>query len=472
MAKIQKPVFLVCQPFLLQNYVCKIRLILFLVLTTISCHAIADNLLEAYRQAYFSDHALKQAQAELLAKLQDKPLARSTLFPHLGVGASMGESKANITGFGNPVSEGYPTKNYSVNLVQPIFDGQALAALNQASSRIQAAESALSYTEQQLALNVTTAYFGVLQAYAQNRVMEEQEKLLNSIFRQAEANLQVGTGDIIAVREARSGLDVANADLIKSRNALAVAQHALERLTHHSIGNLDDLGYFKALGPQPDKLQPWVSMAIKSQPLIHQAKAQLRTAQEQVIYERRKRWPKVNLQAFASHSLGFPFPGVIFNQVGVSVNLSMSVYEGGSISASVEQSQAQVLAMADHLGSLRDEITLNTQTAFLNLENSVAELKAANESVASAKISLDATRKGYEVGVRSIIDLLSTATDYIRARQNYNLARYSQVMARIQLKAAAGVLNMTDLESVNAMLDKEVKMNRLAPSPVFTSEEQ
>ncbi|MHB1532180.1 TolC family outer membrane protein [Acidithiobacillus sp.] len=417
--------------------------------------AAADNLLEAYQQAFATDPALAQARAQLQAELQGKPLARSALLPHLGVAASVGENAARITGFGTPIATSYLSNSYSVSLTQAVFNGQAFTALKQADSRIQASEAVVAYTEQQLALQVSTAYFNVLQAQAQAQVAEKQEKLLDSIYRQTDANLKVGTGDIVAVREAQARLDAAKADVIKARNAVAVAQLSLQRLTHHPVGILEDLGHFEAMGPRPDQTQPWVNMALKSQPLLHQAEAQLHTAQEQVEYNRRERWPKINLQGIASHTLGSPFPGVDFNQIGASLNLSMPIYEGGSISASVQQSQAQAQASVDHLANLRDEVTLNTQTAFLNLQDSVAQLRAAKETVASAKVSLEGTRKGYEVGTRSIIDLLNTATDYIRAEQDYNVALYRQVVARVQLKAAAGVLTAADLESINALLNKD-----------------
>lgn len=417
--------------------------------------AAADNLLEAYQQAFATDPALAQARAQLQAEMQGKPLARSALLPHLGAAASVGENAARITGFGTPIATSYLSNSYSVSLTQAVFNGQAFTALKQADSRIRASEAAVAYTEQQLALQVSTAYFNVLQAQAQDRVAEKQEKLLDSIYRQTDANLKVGTGDIVAVREAQARLDAAKADVIKARNAVAVAQLSLQRLTHHPVGILEDLGHFEAMGPRPDQTQPWVNMALKSQPLLHQAEAQLHTAQEQVEYNRRERWPKIDLQGIASHTLGSPFPGVDFNQIGASLNLSMPIYEGGSISASVQQSQAQAQASVDHLANLRDEVTLNTQTAFLNLQDSVAQLRAAKETVASAKVSLEGTRKGYEVGTRSIIDLLNTATDYIRAEQDYNVALYHQVVARVQLKAAAGVLTAADLESINALLNKD-----------------
>jgi len=427
--------------------------LLLIGLATASTPAWAENLMEAYQQAYQTDPVLAQARADLRAEMQDTPLARSALLPHLGAGAGAGFNTASITGFGAaPINRAYMSDSYSVNINQSVFNGQAWTALKQAGTKIQASAAALTYTEQQLALQVAQAYFGVLEAQAQLRVARKQKNLLESIYQQTKTTLKVGTGDIIAVREAQARVDAAEADLIKARNTVAVAQRTLQRLTHHPVGLLDNLGHYHAMGPQPDDMGTWVQGAVTDQPLMHQAEAQLHTAQEQVQYNQRARWPVVNLQGIAQHTLGSMLPGMVENQAGVSLNLSVPLYQGGHTSASVQQAQAQTVASVDHVANVRDEVTLNTQTAFLNLKDSVAELHAAKATLASAKISLEGTRKGYEVGTRSIIDLLQTATDYIRAEQDYNVAFYNQVVARVQLKAASGQIGMGDLESINALL--------------------
>ncbi len=421
----------------------------------LSSSAWAENLVEAYQQAYQTNPELAQARAELSAQMQDKPLARSALLPHVGVGADVGFNTADITGFGNiAINRAYLSDSYSVNITQSVFNGQAWTALKQADSRIQASAAALTYAEQQLALQVSTAYFAVLEAQSQEQVAQKQKTLLDSIYKQTQATLKIGTGDIIAVREAQARLDAAEADVISARNRVAVTKKQLQRLTRHPVEVLDPLGHYQALGPQPDNMQSWVESAIQDQPLVHQAEAQLHTARQQVEYNQRSRWPVVNLQGIAQHALGNPFPGLVMNQAGVSLNLSGPLYEGGGISASVQKAQAQTVASTDHLANVRDTVTLNTQTAFLNLQDSVAQLKAAKETAESAKVSLEGTRKGYEVGTRSIIDVLHTATDYARAEQNYNVAFYNQVIARVQLKAASGQINLADLQAINALLKK------------------
>jgi outer membrane protein len=422
----------------------------------LSQNAHADNLLEAYQQAFASDPIVAQAQHQLQAELQDKPLARSTWLPHINLAAGASGNHALITNTNTTtIDQTYPSNNYSVTLTQTLFNGQAFSALNQADARIQASQAALDYALQQLSLKVVTSYLNVLQAIALQRVSEEHEKLLNSLREQAEVNMQVGTGDIISVSEARAQWDAAKADVIRTRNAVAVARNNLQRLTHHPVGVLNDLKAFEALGPQPDQVLQWVDQALENQPQLRQAQAQLRVAQEQIEFNGRARWPVLNITGSAAHARGNVFPNLMTNQAIAGVTLTMPFYDGGAISATVDQAHSLADASLDALTNTRDQVTLDTQTAFLNLKDSVAQLHAASEAVDSGKVSLEGTRTGFSIGSRSMIDVLNTATDYIRAEQDYNVARYSQVLARVQLKAAAGVLAEQDLLAINALLAPE-----------------
>ncbi len=414
----------------------------------------ADDLQTAYQQAVDTSPVIAQARAQMDADIAGKSLARANLRPHIGAGASGGINSGYVTGFGaTPISTGYHSDIFSVSLTEFIFNGQTLSALKQADSRIQASEAALAYAQQSIALQVTQAYFGVLEAQANERVAQQQTSLLQSIADQTNTNLQVGTGDIISVQEAQSQLDAAKADLIVAKNAVAVAQNQLEQLTHHPSGALRDVTTLQAMGPQPDTPGPWIDTALKSQPLLQQAKATLRASEEQVQFEKRARWPTLTLSGIGQHAAGTLLPPVTFNQAGAALNLSIPIYEGGSTRAAIHQAEARSRASRESSRTLQDQITLATQTAFLNLQNSVAQFQARQQSVTSARVALDGTRTGYEIGTRSIVDLLTATTNYAVAQRNYYLALYTQLVARAQLKAAAGLLTPQDIESLNALLD-------------------
>ncbi len=380
-------------------------------------------------------------------------MARAALLPHINAGASGGMNTAYVTGFGaQSLSTGYHSDFFSASLTESIFNGQSFTAMKQADSRIRASEAALAFAEQLVALEVTQSYFSVLQAQASERVVQQQVDLLQSIDDQTNASLKVGTGDIISVQEVQAQLDAAKADLITAKNAVAVAKNQLERLTHHPVEQLQDITTLQAIGPQPDTIEPWLTAALKNQPLLQQAQETLKVSEQQVQFAKRARWPTLTLSGIGQHAAGTLIPPLAIDQIGASMNLSIPLYEGGSTRAGIHQAEALTRASRANVANIQDQIKLDTQTAFLDLQNSVAQFQATQQSVTSAQVSMAGTRKGYEIGSRSIIDLLTATTNYAVAQRNYYLALYTQLVARTQLKASAGVLTPLDIEAINNLL--------------------
>ncbi|MBW4043711.1 MAG: TolC family outer membrane protein [Acidobacteria bacterium] len=426
-----------------------------MILVALGGTCAAEDLQMAYQQAAASSPILAQARAALDADLAGRPLARAALLPHINAAASGGMNTASVTGFGaQSISTGYHSDAFSASLTEPIFNGQAFTALKQSDTRIRSSTAALAYAEQVIALEVTQTYFSVLQAQANERVAEQQVELLKSIDQQTRTSLKVGTGDIITVDEVQAQLDASKADLIGARNAVIVAKSQLERLTHAPVGMLKDVTTLQANGPEPNDFTPWLAAALKNQPLLQQAQANLDVSQQQVQFAKRAYWPTLTLSGIGQHAVGTLFPTLAINQVGGSLNLSIPIYEGGSTRAAIHQAEALSRVSHANLMNLQDQIKLDTQTAFVDLQNSVAQFHATQQAVASAKVSLEGTRKGYEIGSRSIIDLLTATTAYASAQRNYYLALYTQLVARTQLKAAAGVLTPADIDALNDLLDK------------------
>ncbi|HUY82021.1 MAG TPA: TolC family outer membrane protein [Acidobacteriaceae bacterium] len=413
----------------------------------------AQNLQTAWQQAAATSPEVAQARAQLEAQQAGRSIARSALLPHLEGGASGGINTAHVTGFGSqPISTGYHSDIFSASLTASVLDGQSLIAVKQADSRIRASEAALAYTEQNLELAVTEAYFGVLRAQANEHVARKQEKLLEGIDAETLAKLHVGTGDIISVREVEAQLDATKSDLIVATNAVAIAKDQLQQLTHHPVGTLQDVKTLEPIGPQPGTVAPWIAAALRNQPLLRRARAEWKESQQQVQFAKRAWWPTLTLSGTGLHSSGALLPPLVVNQVGASLNLSVPIYQGGSIRAGVRQAKALSKASQARVGAMQDQVRLETQTAFLELENSAEQFHAAQQAVRSAQTSLDATRKGFEIGSRSIIDLLTATTQLASVQRTYYLALYTQLVARVQLKAAAGVLSATDIQSINTLL--------------------
>ncbi len=413
----------------------------------------AEDLLEVFEQATRKDPILAREKDLFNANSAGVSVARWALGPKMQAYGGAGVASLNLS-FGNVFSlaTGTTAEYYTVLLTQPLLDGQSIAALRVAKSEVQAQHAMVLYQEQQLILRVVQAYLTVLQAEANRRVAAEQQELFESVWKQASAFLAVGRGDVIAASEAKARFDAAQSTLTTATNAVGIARKVLERITHGPVGKLVDVGVLKPLGPQPDQIDIWRKTAVDNQPLLHQARSLLTAAVQQIEQNRRAQWPVLSVVG-SSAALGVnAVPLNIMSEAGF-LTLSVPLFDG-QIGARVKQAKAQARATQRYLDNTVDQVKLDTEEAFLNLESSVPQLQSSATAVESAKTSLDGTRKGYEIGTRSIVDLLTVITDYGSARRDYYVALYNHLLNRVQLKGAAGVLTVEDVRALNELLKK------------------
>jgi outer membrane protein len=426
----------------------------------------AENILTVYRQAQATSPVLRAARARLEAVHASHDEARSGLLPHLRAAVAVNYNDTTIEGFGKDfdsaaapaavfgekIDKTHGGGSYSVQLVQPLINGQAWSAVESAQERISADQAALAAVEQDLILQVFETYFNLLRAQADERAIRARKKLLAETLARAEADLEVGTGDVIAVHEARAALDAVDASRIRAAHIVRIARRRLERLTHRAVGPIGDLGKFEPRGPEPDRVEPWRQAAVDHQPLLMQARRRLAAAREQIRFERRARWPDVDLNAGYGYNKGLFLPSTERWQARVGLELKFPLYEGGAIAARVRRAEAQAEASHHRLQDLQDQVTLATENAFLLLQNSVSQLAAAAQARDSARLSLEATREGFRLGTRTIVDLLAAIQALEDAERSFYQARYTQVTARARLKAAAGVISVKDVAAVNDLL--------------------
>ena len=66
---------------------------------------------------------------------------------------------------------------------------------------------------------------------------------------------------------------------------------------------------------------------------------------------------------------------------------------------------------------------------------------------------VEATQAGYEVGTRTIVDVLIAQQTLFQSQSAYSQARHAFVLSGLQLKQSAGTIGVKDIESVNALLE-------------------
>ena len=155
---------------------------------------------------------------------------------------------------------------------------------------------------------------------------------------------------------------------------------------------------------------------------------------------------------YERHTAGKKYTGD--NRIGVSVNLPL--FSGGATVSQVQQAQHNFVSFSEKLESTNRSVINQIRSSYNNISSSISAIKAYQQAVVSAQSSLEATSSGYQVGTRTIVDVLNATTQLYSSKRNLSDAKYNYLTSLLQLKYAVGTLTASDLVYLNNMLGKEV----------------
>jgi outer membrane protein len=88
------------------------------------------------------------------------------------------------------------------------------------------------------------------------------------------------------------------------------------------------------------------------------------------------------------------------------------------------------------------------------MQSAIALVQANKQAYESARLALQATEAGFDVGTRTTIDVLNARKALLSAEVQYEQSRYQYMTQLIALKQVSGDLVRADLELINSWLTK------------------
>lgn len=428
------------------------RYALLLIGASFSQLAAAANLTDTFHAAQASDPAYASAQASYRAGLEKLPQARAGLLPQISASASAIHNNTDSSAFGKL---DYTTKNAAIQVLQPIYRKQSYTLYAQAQQQISVAEAQLSSADQDLVLRVAQAYFDVLQSQDALRFIQAQQAAIAEQLAQAKRSFEVGSATITDSNEAQARADLSNAQEIAALNDLDLKRRALNRIVGSAPGTLAVLGNtLQPVAPSPASLDAWIARAEAGSSQLKAQRAAFNIAQLEIERNRAGHYPTLDAVASYSDARDQNFGNFQVNnkttQIGLQFNLPL--YQGGLVNSRVREAVAnQDKARAD-LEDTRRQIDLTTSQAYLGVTSGAAQVKALEQALVSSQTSLNSSKLGLEVGVRTTLDVLNAQQQLYATQRDLAAARYAYLLSGLRLKAAAGSLTETDLAEVDRYL--------------------
>ena len=418
----------------------------------------AADLMDLYARARTSDPTILGARAEQMIADQSLREAKAGYKPALSINGQTTKIYQNIVRSDNFLYQvgrnDYFNKNYSLSLVQPIYQPETLKRIPQAHVEVQQARSRFAATEQDMIFRLAQVVFNFLAARDSLEFATSERMAIWQQLQESEQRLGSGMGTLTDVHEARARFALVQAREIDAQDALEESRQAIAEMTGEPPEDVKKLSEaFPLVAPDRPDVQSWVQAALFQNPNITALEAAVEIADREVSRQRAAYRPRLDLVAsYDSVDSGGATIGAGGNEImskNLSLRLGIPILDGGRSAALTQAAVLRHEMGIQELEKTRRRVERETRAAFQGVMGGMARVQALTQSVFSQESAVSAKEQGLRSGVNTGLAVLDARKDLFSSRKDLAQARYLYILNNLKLKQSAGTLHEGDLSQIN-----------------------
>lgn len=416
-----------------------------LIMAPVDCKAGSMTLEDALRVALENNPQIKAQDQEVSIKEMEERSQLARMLPSADVSygyVRLNEAPSITVPLAEPLTIPMGTKdNYELSLQakQVLFAGGALynAYLVSKNER-HASMIERERASRQLKLQVIDAYYGVIKARQMLEVAKSSMASVKSLLDMSQAFFDQGMIPKNNLLEAQVRYAETEQGLITAENAVRIAETGFNLLLARAPSDEVSIAEEIPVAKVDMTLEQAIEQAFENRQEIRVAKTQLDSAHKGVTIARSRFMP--NVAATYTYTRSGEDPDVEEDSWKVGLGLSWNLFEGGAgvwgyNKASYTRAKAEYL-----LESLKNMVTLEVKSAYLNTLEAQARLKVAERAIDQAQENFRIEKERYSFQVSTSTDVLRAETLLAQARNNLISARADQAKAMASLLASMGTL--------------------------------
>ena len=436
---------------------------IYLILVTLCLNLPAENLLEIYQEALEKDPNFNLNKADLKLNKEYLNQQRSNLGPRLTIG---GQTNWNEYYQDRILSNDYNTFNFNLNLTQPIFRLDSWFQVKRLKENFKAAEARFAYQQQDLMVRVTTAYFNILSAKSALAVARATEKALENQYQRIQERFKVGAASKIELAEAKAAYNKAISDSVLAKGNQEISFEELNSIVGREITLIAPISDNLELNTPDKSINEEVNFAIDSNLLILESKKRLDASKANSKSATARFLPKIDASANANRrtSKQYTFDGLDSDldlpffipteteTRNFGIQFSLPLFTSGLNNSQRRQALLEEVKSEEQVILIERNVIQQVRSLYTALQTAKLNIEALKASEESSKDALEATRLGYELNSRNLIDLLQAERSYSEVQNRLNQSVFGFIVTSLQYKQALGTLDPKDILELNKNL--------------------
>ncbi|TDN98447.1 TolC family outer membrane protein [Halomonas ventosae] len=404
----------------------------------------SSDLHQVVQQAITTNPEVQAAWNGFRASGNDIGVARGNYLPSVDVSAGIGREGRELDGRGR-----YDTNYAEVTITQMLWDG--LATANEVE-RLDRAQLVRYYellgTSEDIALQATRAYLDV-QRYRELVYLAQQNYADHmQVFNQIEERVASGAGRRVDLEQISGRLALAESNLMTEAANLHDVTARFQRIVGHlPAENL-------APAPQMNERLPAdvnraLEMAFQGNPEFHAAIENIQASRAERRGTRSAFQPRLDLRGrtgtYKNNDGNYDMVanGEQRNRHTIELVASMNLYNGGSDLASFRAASDRVEQAINQREKACVDVRQTTQIAYNDTQRLREQLRYLNEHRQSIDRVRGAYAQQFDIGQRTLLDVLDSENEYFEASRAYANAQYDVALADARTLAAMGQLMQT-----------------------------
>lgn len=427
------------------NIKAKLTLLTVAVLTSLGAQAqdLPAPLVQAARNAVVSNPEVQARWNGFKAAGNERDVARGGFLPQLDLTTSIGRENRESPSIGKVGSYSFNATQLTLN--QMLFDGMftsnevkrlGYAKLTRYYELAEASETA--------ALEAVRAYADVVRYRELVEVATQNYVEHKQTTQQVEERANAGVGRRVDVEQANGRLALAESNLLTElTNLHDVSARYLRIVGEKPPANLPALPEPFKLGILPGSTEALMRDGLQGSPTLNAAVENVR-AYKMAIESRKSAYlPQVDLQAYASRNNDTD--GIAGNTRvnGLKLVLRYNLFRGGADVARERQAVDQKEQARDLQEKACRDVRQTLSIAYSDVRSLNEQQRYLDQHRLSTEKSREAYRQQFDIGQRTLLDLLDSQNEYFEATRSYINARHNQVAAQARTLAGMGRLVAT-----------------------------
>lgn len=412
-------------------------------LSLVGSPVMAGDLSDSIHKAIVHNPDVLVTQDDARAIEQDVREAKAGYLPRVdvyaGVGGEKSDNTSTLAATGRQGYRGLHREESGIKITQMLFDGfftknevaRQKATLQAASFRVLAAA-------EDVGLRATQTYLDVLRRQEQVALAKDNLEAHQRVYDQIRMRSERGVGRTADTDQAAGRLALARANLEAQQGNLRDAEIAYVRVVGEMPAELA-LPTVPA-DKMPADLPGLVGEARETHPTLLSAVADIDATTAQHEQARSNDFPRFDLELGASHNDNIDGVRGADEDLIAMVRMNYNIYRGGADLARKRSTAHRITEAKNIRDRAEDQVIEEASLSWNDYLTAQTRLELLRLHADSANATRTAYLKQFNIGQRTLLDLLDTENERFVAESNYIDGKYRLMYAHYRIFGSKGQL--------------------------------